>query len=78
MPAMPIAVDGEGLQGDDGEQEDDSKAGEENVKRDLIRSLLPLGAFDQGNHAVKEGFAGVGGDANFDYVGEDAGAPGDG
>ena len=71
-------VDGEGLQRDDGEQEDDGEAGEQDVERDLVGGLLALGAFDQRDHAVEEGFAGVGGDADGDPVGEDAGAAGDG
>ncbi len=71
-------VDGVGLQGDDGEQEDDGEAGEKDVEGDLVGGLLALGAFDESDHAVEEGFAGVGGDADGDLVGEDAGATGDG
>ena len=37
--------------------EDDGHAGEQDVERDLVRRLLPLGAFDQGDHAVEEGRA---------------------
>ena len=56
-------VHGERLQGDDGEQEDDGEAGEEDVEGDFVRRLLALGTFDEGDHAVDKGFAGVGGDA---------------
>ena len=40
-----------------GEDEDDGQAGEQDVERDLVRRLLPLGAFDQRDHAVEEGRA---------------------
>ena len=67
-----VGVDGERLQGDDGEQEDDGEAGEQNAERDFVGRLLARGAFDQGDHAVEKGFAGIGGDADLDPVGEDA------
>ena len=51
--------------GDDGEQEDDGEPGEQDVEGDLVRGLLALGAFDESDHAVEEGFAGVGGDADL-------------
>ena len=34
-------------------------AGEQDVERDLVRRLLPLGAFDHGDHAVEERLAGI-------------------
>src|SRR5260370_42395704 len=71
-------VDGDGLEGDDGQQEDDGEAGEENVEGDFVGGLLPLGAFDERDHAVDEGLAGVGGDADLDLVGENAGSSGHG
>ncbi len=67
-----------GCKGHDGEQEDDGEAGEQNRKRDFVWRLLARRAFDQGDHAVEEGFAGVGGDADLDPVGEDSGSAGDG
>jgi hypothetical protein len=39
------------------EHEDQRQAGEEDVERDLVRRLLPLGALDQRDHAVEEGRA---------------------
>ena len=58
-----LGVHGEGLQRDDGEQKDDGEAGEQNAERDLVGRLLARCAFDQRDHAVEEGLAGVGGDA---------------
>ena len=58
-----LGVHGEGLQRDHGEQKDDGEAGEQNAERDFVGRLLPRCAFDQRDHAVEEGFAGVGGDA---------------
>ena len=48
------------------------------VERDLVRRLLPLGAFDQRDHAVEEGGARRGRDPHHDPVGEHGGAAGDG
>ena len=48
-----------------GEEEDDGHAGEQDVQRDLVRRLLPLGALDQRDHAVEEGRARGGGDADL-------------
>ncbi len=72
-----VRVDSVGLQRGDGEQEDDGEAGEQDAEGDFVGSLLALGAFDESDHAVEEGFAGVGGDADLDPVREDAGATGD-
>ena len=36
------------------EDEDDGQADQQDVERDLVRSLLPLGAFDQLDHAVEK------------------------
>ena len=52
-------VDRERLQGDDGEQEDDRQPGEQDVERDLVRRLLPLGALDERDHPVEEALAGL-------------------
>jgi hypothetical protein len=43
-----------------GEQEDDRQRGQQDVQRDLVRRLLPVGALDQGDHPVDEGLAGLG------------------
>jgi hypothetical protein len=53
-----------------GEHEDDGQADQQNVQRDFVRRLLPLGAFDQPDHAIEEGRAGRGGDAHADPVGQ--------
>ena len=53
------------------------KPGEQNVQRDFVRSLLPLRAFDQRDHAVEKCLAGIGSDLDFDLIGEHARAAGD-
>ena len=49
----------------------------QNIQRDLVRRLLPLGAFDQPDHAVEEGRARRRGDAHADPVGQHLRAAGD-
>ena len=51
-----------------GEHEDDGKAREQDVERDLVRRLLPFGALHQLDHAVDEGRALRRGDADADPV----------
>ena len=65
-----VAVDGERLQRHDHEQEDDREPDEQDVERDLVGRLLPLGALDQRDHAVEERLARVGRDPHDDLVGE--------
>ena len=36
------------------EHEDDGQADQQDVQRNLVRRLLPLGALDQRDHAIKE------------------------
>ena len=55
---------------DDGDQEDQRQARQQDRQRDLVRGLLPLGAFDQRNHAVDEAGARRNGDADFQPVGQ--------
>ena len=50
---------------------------EQDRERDLVRRLLPRRAFDQRDHAVEEGLAGVRGDADDEPVGEHLRAAGD-
>jgi hypothetical protein len=50
--------------------EDQRHAGEQDVERDLVRRLLPLGAFDERDHPVDECGAGRRRDANADPVGQ--------
>ena len=61
-------IDRHRLQRNHGQQENDRQPGQQNIERDLVGRLLPLGAFDQLDHAVKERLAGVRRDAhdNFD------------
>ena len=50
-------VDRERLQRDHREQEDDRQSRQQDVERDLVRRLLPLGAFDERDHPVEERLA---------------------
>lgn len=65
---MHAAVYGHGIQGDNDDQEDDGKADQQRVQRDFVRCFLAGSAFDEGDHLVQKGFAGVGGDADFKPV----------
>ncbi len=67
---------GERLQGHHHDQEDQGQADQQDVEGDLVRGLLPLGAFDQGNHAVEGGFTRVAGDADQQPVGDQPGITG--
>ena len=53
-------------------------AGEQDVQRDLVRRLAPLGALDERDHPVKERVAGLLGDLDHDPVRRHAGAAGHG
>ena len=64
-------------QRDDDDEEDDRQAGEQDPQRDLVRRLAPLGALDEGDHAVQEGLAGLLRDLDDDAVREHARAAGD-
>jgi hypothetical protein len=59
---LAAGVDGEGLQGDRGQQEDDGETRQQDVEGDLVGGLLPLGPLDQGDHPVDERLAGLLGD----------------
>ena len=52
-------VDRERLQRDHGDQEHDRQPGQQDVERDLVRRLLPLGALDERDHPVEERLARV-------------------
>ena len=54
------------------------RPGQQDVQRDLVRRLAPLGALDERDHPVEERLAGLLGDLDEDPVGGDAGAAGDG
>ena len=58
------------------EQEGEGQPGESDGQRALIGGLLTHSPFNQRDHAVKEGVAGRGGDADGDRVGEHAGTAG--
>ena len=59
------------------EDEDQRQAGEQDVQRDLVRRLLPLGALDQRDHPVEEGRARRGGDPTTSQSESTPGAAGD-
>ena len=71
-------IAGERPQGDADDQEDQRQAGQQDRERQFVRRLLPLGAFDQRDHAVDEGRARRGGDPHLDQVGQHRRAAGDG
>src|SRR5208282_6501914 len=50
-------VNRERLQRDHRQQENNGQARQQNVERDLVRSLLPFRPFDQSDHSVEESFA---------------------
>ena len=77
-PAAADAVQGIRQQGGRREQEDDGERRQQDVERDLVRRLLPLGALDQRDHPVQEGLARVRGDLHDDPVGEHLRPAGDG
>ena len=70
-------VDGERLQSNHRQQKDDRQPREQNIQCDLVRSLLPLGALDQRDHAIQKCFAGIRRDLYADLIGENARAAGD-
>ncbi len=70
-------VDRKRLQRDHRHQEHDGQAGQQDVERDLVRRLLPLGAFDERDHAIEERVARVGRDLDLDPVRQHARAAGD-
>ena len=57
-----LGEDGQRLQGRHREHEDDGQRGQQDVQRDLVRRLLPVGALDEGDHPVDEALAGLLGD----------------
>ena len=61
----------------DHDQEDDRQARQQDVERDLVRRLAPLGALDQRDHPVQERLAGLLGDLDHDAVAQHARAAGD-
>ena len=69
-------INRERLQRDHRQQKDDGQAGQQDVQRDFVRRLLPLGAFDQRDHAIEECLAGIGRDLDLDLIGEHARAAG--
>ncbi len=72
-----LGIDSDGLQRGHGQKKDNGEPGEQNAQRNFIGRLLPLGAFDQGNHAIKKCLAGIGSDLDHDPVGEHFRSPGD-
>ncbi len=70
-------VDRERRQRRDGDHEDDRQPGEQDREGDFVGRLLPLRAFDEGDHAVEKAFARIRGNAHDDAVGEHARSAGD-
>ena len=64
----------EGFEDHHHRQEHDGQHGQQDGQGDLVGGLLAVGPFHQGDHAVQEGVAPLGGDADDDAVGEDLGA----
>ena len=71
-------VERERAQRDDGGEEGDRQAGEQDVERDLVRRLAPLGALDERDHPVEERLARLLRDLDHEPVGEQPRAAGDG
>ena len=69
----PARVSGEARDGRGDEDEDNGHAGEQDVERDLVGRLLPLGTFDQRDHAVEKGRALGRRNTYFDPIGDDEG-----
>ena len=74
---LGAAVQPERVQRHDDEQKNDRQSGQQDAQRNFVGRLLTLRAFDQCDHAIEEGLAGVGGDLHLDPVGDDRGAAGD-
>ncbi|GAA3467397.1 hypothetical protein GCM10018965_019500 [Nonomuraea roseola] len=73
---LALGPDGQRLHGHGGDQEDDRERGQQDVERDLVRRLLPVGALDEGDHPIDEALARLLGDPDGDLVGEHLGAAG--
>ncbi len=71
-------VDGKRQQRHRHQQEHQGQRHQQNGQRDLVGRLAPLGAFDQADHAVEEGLAGIGRAAHHDPVRQHLGASGHG
>ena len=67
-----------GCKRDHGDQEDDRQPGQQDVERDLVRRLLPLGAFDERDHPVEERLARIDRDLHPNPVREHLRAAGHG
>ena len=76
LPCRLHAVQRKRQQRHASQQEDNRQRREQNVQGDFVGRLLPLGPFDQGDHAIEERLAGIGADAHDQPVGEDARAAG--
>ena len=72
-----VRVESERPQRHDRDEEGDRQPREQDVQRDLVRRLAPLGALDQRDHAVEERLARLLGDLDDEPVGEQARTAGD-
>ena len=75
---MTTRVRGEGRDGRGRHDENQGKTGKKHIQCDLVRGLLPFGAFDQRDHPVDEGGTSRGRDAHLDPVGQHLSAAGNG
>ena len=73
-----LGVGAERFERDDHEQENDREGGEQNRERNLVGCLLARRALDHCDHAIDEGVAGFGGDADDHTIAEHARATGHG
>ncbi len=77
MSERQVEVAGHRVERGGDDQEDEREGGQDDRQGDLVGRLLADRPFDQGDHAVEEALAGLGGDLDDDPVGEHAGAAGD-
>ena len=72
------AYDAERRQGGGGHHEHDREARQQDVERDLVGGLAPLGAFDQSDHAIQKRLARLLGDQHHQFIRQQSGAARDG
>ncbi len=73
---MRDAEHGVGLQSDHCQQKYKREAGDQDIQRDFVGSLLTFRTLHQGDHAIQERLARIGCDFDADMVGQDLGAAG--
>ena len=71
-----IRIGAERLESNDHDKENDRQAAKKDRQCDFVGGLLAACPLDQGDHVVQEALTGIGGDADCDLIGKDAGASG--